>query len=187
MDIALYFGMHTAKPFEVKQTDFNLSELDEFVGGSWLTSLAIKVDDVEFVFNEVIISLAQEKNIVTTAMPGYDGTIKEFIGEGDYQITINAGVIAGGGTDSISDNDFVMPENRYPESELKKLQKILKKQTAVSVHSDFLEIFEIRSAVIQSFNLRQETHSNIQTIQIQMLSDKPFEIEQLEDNYVEAM
>jgi len=44
------------------------------------------------------------------------------------------------------------------------------------VESDFLYAFGIKSAVVTSFSLQQETHSNRQSVQIQMLSDEPYEV-----------
>ena len=45
-------------------------------------------------FDAVIMTVNQQKNIVTTQIQGRDGTVKEEIGMGDYTITIN-GIITG--------------------------------------------------------------------------------------------
>lgn len=171
VNVAFLFGMQAAEPFDKKDLEAR----------AWLTSLAVEVEGQKFIFNEVVMSVTQERNIVTTALQGRDGTIKEFISNGDYVITVDAGVMADNGDKEITDNEngFFIPKNHYPEKELKKLRKILTKKTAVAVQSDFLEVFEIKSAVIKSFGLTQETHSNRQSIQITMLSDLPYEIKEI--------
>ncbi len=63
------------------------------------------------------------------------------------------------------------------------LKKFLSIPEALEVQSDFLEIFGIKSAVVKSFGLQQETHSNRQSINIQMLSDEPYEIKLKEDSF----
>ncbi len=189
VNVAFRFGMQTAKPFKIKEgEDFSLKSTKDLESRAWLTSLAIEVKSKKFVFNEVVMSVQQERNIVTTPLQGRDGTIKEFISNGDYNITIDAGVMAGNINDGINDDEdgFFKPKHYYPESELKKLREILTQKTAIAVQSDFLEVFGIKTAVVKAFNLTQETHSNRQSIQITMLSDLPYEIKKIKDDYVQV-
>ena len=118
-----------------------------------------------------------EKNIVTTALQGRNGTIKEYISDGDYNISIDAG-ISTYTLDYKEDFDIA-----YPIDAVAELKKFLSIPEALEVQSDFLEIFGIKSAVVKSFGLQQETHSNRQSINIQMLSDEPYEIKLKEDSF----
>lgn len=190
VNLAFRFGMQTAKPFKVKaDEDFEFPEAGDLLNEQWLTTLEIEVEGIKsFVFNEVIMSIAQERNIVTTPLQGRDGTIKEFISNGDYVITVDAGVMEGQKQTENEDTEvsFQKPSNIYPKAELERLGKILTEPKAIAVQSDFLNVFGIQSVVVKSFSLVQETHSNRQSIQIQMLSDKPYEIKTMQEDYVKV-
>lgn len=182
LNMAFRFGMKTTEPFEVskyigREENPELLNLGELEGKQWLTSLALKYDGKEFIFNECIITLNMEKNIVTTALQGRNGTIKEYISDGDYNISIDAG-ISTYTLDYKEDFDIA-----YPIDAVAELKKFLSIPEALEVQSDFLEIFGIKSAVVKSFGLQQETHSNRQSINIQMLSDEPYEIKLKEDSF----
>lgn len=182
LNMAFRFGMKTAEPFKVskyigKDKNPELLNLGELEGKQWLTSLALKYDGKEFIFNECIITLNMEKNIVTTTLQGRNGTIKEYISDGDYNISVDAG-ISTYTLDYKEDFDIA-----YPIDAVAELKKFLSIPEALEVQSDFLEIFGIKSAVVKSFGLQQETHSNRQSINIQMLSDEPYEIKLKEDSF----
>ena len=186
VNLAIRFGMQTGKPFKSSEYIANegnptFSELKELEGQTWLTSLAIKHSGKDFIFNECLISLNMEKNIVTTTLQGRNGTIKEYISDGDYNITIDAGI----STYTIEQNNEHNID--YPKDAVKELKEILSLPETLEIQSDFLEIFGIKSAVVKSFNLQQETHSNRQSINIQMLSDEPYEIKLKEENYAKTM
>ena len=186
LNLAFRFGMSTAEPFKAskyvgKEKNPELLDLGELEGRTWLTSLALKHGGKEFIFNECLISLNMEKNIVTTALQGRNGTIKEYISDGDYNITIDAGI----------SNYTIDQEGEhnidYPIDAVAELKNILSLPETLEVQSDFLEIFGIKSAVVKSFDLQQETHSNRQSINIQMLSDEPYEIRLKEENDVKVV
>ena len=135
-------------------------------------------------FQEVIISVTQERNIVTTPLQGRDGTIKEYISNGDYGITLDIALTDYEGEPSEqADEEFLLPKQDYPLNQLETLRKLLTTPEAVEVESDFLYAFGIKSAVVTSFSLQQETHSNRQSVQIQMLSDEPYEIKVTNDEW----
>lgn len=186
VNLAFRFGMQSAKPFKVSEAIGNegnpeFQSLKDLEGRPWLTSLTLRYDDektkvsYQFEFIECIITINQEKNIVTTPLQGRNGTIKEYISDGDYSITIDAGI------NNYSEGDDTGASLEYPIDQVTELQKLLKLPETLKVQSDFLEIFKIRSAVVKSFYLSQETHSNRQSIQIMMLSDEPYEIKKLKN------
>ncbi len=107
-------------------------------------------------------------------MQGRDGTIKEYISDGDYAITIDAAVC------SYDENDWEKSK-AYPIEKLQELITFLKVKDGLEVQSDFLTLFNIHSAVIKTYGMVQETHSNRQSFQIQMLSDTPYEIKIQQD------
>lgn len=169
------FGMQTAKPFKVldvigSQGNPDVTEIKDLEGRPWLTSLALEADGKRFEFIECIITINQEKNIVTTVLQGRNGTIKEYISDGDYSVTVNAAV------NNYTEGDETGASFEYPEDKLNELYKILALPESLKVQSDFLEVFKVRSVVVKSYDLQQETHSNRQSINIQLLSDEPYEI-----------
>lgn len=185
--LAVRFGMQTGKPFEASEHISNegeptLSELRELEGQTWLTTLKITHGAKSFTFEECLISINMEKNIVTTALQGRNGTIKEYISDGDYNITVDAGV----STYQVQNEENEI-DISYPIDAVKELQELLALPEALEVQSDFLDIFGIDSAVVKSFSLQQETHSNRQSISIQMLSDRAYEIKLKEENDVKVV
>lgn len=167
------FGMQTAKPLRISdQIGANgnpeFTELKDLEGRPWLTSLAIEADGKRFEFAECIIAINQEKNIVTTALQGLEGTIKEYISKGDYSITVDAGI------NNYKEGDETGASLEYPEQQVTELVKILDLEEALAVQSDFLQMFNVKSVVVTTYDLQQETHSNRQGISINMLSDKPY-------------
>ena len=133
---------------------------------------------IDFLFHECLITLNQPKNIVTTALQGRNGTIKEYVADDDYQITLDAGV------DSYVGNEETEARFAYPMDKIKELITLLKMPVSLVVTSDFLKMFEINSVVVKDFGMTQETYMNRQSIQIQLLSDKPYEIKLKNDKDV---
>ena len=181
INLAFRFGMQTGKPLEVKEFDGEFATTSDLENRPWLTSLRISThyegERYSLLFQEVIISVTQERNIVTTPLQGRDGTIKEYISNGDYGITLDIALTDYEGASSEQvDEEFLLPKQDYPLGQLETLRKLLNTPEAVEVESDFLYAFGIKSAVVTSFSLQQETHSNRQSVQIQMLSDEPYEV-----------
>jgi uncharacterized protein (UPF0333 family) len=114
--------------------------------------------------NGIVAAVSQSKNIITTAVQGRAGTIKEYIAEGDSQVGLQ-GVIAS-------------PEaSRYPQAEIENLVQILQAPTSIAVVSEFLQLFGITDLVIASYSLPQtKGYENIQQFQIDCLSDTPIEL-----------
>lgn len=103
-------------------------------------------DNKTLVINDAVCAVSRAKNIVATQMVGMDGTVKEYINEGDYQINIVIGVAA-------VRNGVIVDE--YPEDGMRELRAFLDEKAAIKVHSAFLELFDIGSIVIKSFPSRR--------------------------------
>lgn len=126
-----------------------------------------KQDGQTLVVNDAVCAVSRAKNIVTTQMVGMDGTVKEYINEGDCQINIVVGVAAVRG-------GVIVDE--YPEDGLRELRAFFDEKAAIDVHSVFLEIFDIGSIVIKSFSVSQDTASNYQSVSISALSDGDYNV-----------
>jgi hypothetical protein len=113
------------------------------------------------------------KNIVTTQIQGRNGTIKEYVSDGDFEIDVR-GVIVGDG------------QNEYPSLDVEELVRLLTVPDTLTVTSDFLSRFSsisplgiegIDNVVITDFSLPQrEGFRNAQLFQFKMLSNEPIEL-----------
>ena len=60
-----------------------------------LTELTLCKENGEtLVVNDAVVTVTQEKHIVRTTLVGLNGTIKEYICNGDYDISISVGIVA---------------------------------------------------------------------------------------------
>lgn len=111
----------------------------------------------------ILISLSQPKRIIRTEIQGRPGSVKEYIGMDDYQVTIQ-GVITG-------------PNGVFPANEVAELHKILKAPITIPVVSAYLQLFDIFNLVIVDFSFDQEPGGySKQTFIINAISDKPVEL-----------
>jgi hypothetical protein len=109
----------------------------------------------------VIVVVDQQKNIVKTTVQGFDGTVKEYISDGDYSVSIR-GVLY---------NTF---RKDYPRDNAQLLLKIFKRKQALDVTSEYLRLFDIHSLVVESFKMGQEMgRQNMQKFEVTCSSDLP--------------
>lgn len=121
----------------------------------------------------VLMTVTMGKNIVTTAIQGRNGTVKEYASDGDYVINIK-GVLTGIG------------QNEYPAIEVEALNRLLTVPGTIKLTSEFLGRFGsitpfgiegIQDVVVESFSFPQsEGFHNIQLFNINLLSDAPIEL-----------
>jgi hypothetical protein len=136
-----------------------------FPAGSYKNLQGEQIDFEELQIDTVLFDVSMAKNIVKTEIQGRNGTVKEYISDGDYQVVIR-GLIASESSD------------KYPDEEVKKLVEILKVQKDLAVESRFLnDVFDISNIVIESYSLPQaEGFQNIQGFEITAISDDPIEL-----------
>lgn len=115
----------------------------------------------------VIFNVTQTKNIVKTPIQGRNGTVKEYISDGDFQIEISGAIVSPGRT--------------YPQTEVNELIEILKAPIAIpsdSLISEYLNWFGIHSIVVENYDFPQtEGTRNQQEFRISAVSDIPVELE----------
>jgi len=135
---------------------------------SWLGTLIwsdmlIRYEDQEMYFDTVLFNVTQSKNIVKTALQGRNGTIKEYISDGDYVIDIRAAVVS--------------PGREYPEDAVRNLVGLLQLPQALEIVSPLLQLFEVFSVVVEDYKLvSQEGFTNTQLVEINCISDSPVEL-----------
>lgn len=90
----------------------------------------------------VLMTISLPKNIIETAIQGADGTVPEYIGMGDYQITIN-GIIVGS-------------NGHYPRDEVAALKKMFDAPRAIPVVSWYLQNLDIYDVIVKDYAFDQE-------------------------------
>lgn len=192
VNMAFRYGMPTGQPLKVSEVvgqqgnpDFNK---DDYMGVVMSETLTLSFTDTsktpyqkfDFTFNECLVTLNLPKNIVTTALQGRNGTVKEYIADDDYQITLDAAI------DSYVGNETSEERFAYPKAKVAELIRLLRLPVELIITSEFLSMFDINTVVVKDFGLSQETHMNRQQLQIQMLSDEPYEIKLKNDKDVKT-
>ena len=121
----------------------------------------------------VLMTVNQTKNIVKTPVAGRNGTVKEYISDGDFSISVNGQIV--------SENAMTFPKQKVNE-----LIKILNIPTAISLTSEFLNYFDISSVVVDSFSFPQQQGTrNVQPFSLTLSSDTPVEIQLRNDEQIE--
>lgn len=121
--------------------------------------------EVELV--DAIAAVSRERRIVSTAMAGRDGTVKEYINEGDWAVNLVVGIQA-------TESGRILDE--YPSDALRELRKILDVKDRIEVASEFLKIFDITHIVVKNYAATQTTDQNYQAVSISAVSDEAVEI-----------
>ena len=111
-----------------------------------------------------LLEVTNTRNIVTTAVSGRNGTVKEYMSDGDYEINIKGNLI----------NPLA---NCHPEELLKALHEFCKSQVSIKVTSSLLYYLDIDSIVITKFNFKMVPgYRNVIDYELQCLSDLDPEI-----------
>ena len=121
----------------------------------------IDVDEVNV--QTVLITLDQPINIVKTVIQGRDGTVKEYIGKDDMQVTIN-GIITG-------------KNGVYPLQKVNDLKAWLDAPISKGLTTWWLDNLGISNVVVSSFQFPQtEGGYSYQVFSISAISDTPVEL-----------
>lgn len=128
----------------------------------WLPLLLQNDEIGEILLENAVVDLTRTKNIVTTSVQGLDGTVKEYISNGDWQITIR-GIIA-------------QKQYGYPKERYKQLLKFLQINKPIKVANRWINDAEIYSIVITDYKLPYNPHINCIIYEFNALSDKPIEL-----------
>lgn len=132
-----------------------------FFGGSYTdqNNQTINYDGLNI--EDVLVTVGNTKNIIETTLQGRNGTVKEYISDGDYVITIT-GKIYGKGM------------NNYPQQDVQKLHNICTVPQTIKVTSTFLKMFNVEDIVVKSYTIDQmEGIRNYQPFTLNCVSDYP--------------
>lgn len=102
-------------------------------------------------FNTVLMTVSQQKNIVETSIQGSDdGSVFEYSGLNNYEVTINI-IITGSNQNGVYPNAGSINEGGVED-----LIKMLKCPYPISVHSWYLQMYDILELVILDHDGGQE-------------------------------
>jgi len=177
------FGLETMRFYKMPNTIIEskyklidiskIGELADYQGSPIISSLQIDdAEDYQFrtkgmFFSDVLMDLNLERNIVKTSVDGLDGTIKEFISNGDWQINI-MGIL-------ISDD-----RTKGPIEQIKEFTSLVMMKSSLRVSSPLLEAIRVYSIVVTQIDLPNSGNLiNIRPFRISALSDLPVELEEI--------
>lgn len=132
----------------------------EFPEGSYETLIGERIDFDGVRINEVLLEVSMAKNIITTAIQGRNGTIKEYVSDGDYTISVTG--------------RLVNQSNAVPEIALNALKEICRVPDTLAVNCPFLQYFDITACVITDYSFTEiEGSRNQIDFSLSLLSDTP--------------
>ncbi|MDR1848123.1 MAG: DUF6046 domain-containing protein [Bacteroidales bacterium] len=109
---------------------------------------------------------SRTKRIVQTAINGQIGTVKEWISDGDIIINLQIYIINEG--------------KDYPLEYLQELMKFLSKNESLKIENSHLnEVLGMTRVVVSGWNHRPELFSNAQTIDVDLIQDDTYLIEEI--------
>jgi len=155
-DVALY------------RSDLNTPVYDRLtIGDSAATYIDVEgniIPQPQISIDTVLMEVSQTRNIVRTALQGRNGTIKQWVSDGDFEVRVTGKIVD--------------PDNNYPLQQVKDLKELISIPDAVKVRSDFLnQIFGIQNVVLTEPSWPQiEGVRNEQAFSFLMIEDKPLEI-----------
>lgn len=120
----------------------------------------------DFTLDLVLIQVSNTRNIIRTPIMGRNGTIKEYMSDGDYEIKLNGQLI----------NPLM---NIPPETMIRSLNQFCKVQTEIAVNSTLLSYLDIASIVIaESRFFQRQGARNVIDYELMCYSETPFELKQ---------
>lgn len=139
----------------------------EFPAGQYDDLEGNTIDYPSIRIDTVIIEVNKPRNIIKTAIQGRNGTVKEYISDGDYQINAR-GMISN-------------PFNSFPLADTRDLRTILEVPQQLPVISLFLnDVFEVFEIVIEKYFIPQiEGKRNEVPFTFSASSDVPLDLEEL--------
>lgn len=153
-------------PIFGRKTDFGTPIWVEITFGSvTYTDNANKtVTTPKISFQSILVDISFPRNIVKTEIAGRNGTVKEYIGEGDAQINFRGVMVGNNG--------------HYPQELIAEMVKMIKAPVAIPVFSVHLSTMGIDSVVFDSSSFEQEQGGySYQAFSVQAISDIPHELQ----------
>jgi len=146
--------------------DYGINTAAAFAGVPlWqpLTLKATEEGEDDLLLDSAVISWNQPRNITKTVVMGRDSSVKEFINNGDYVISIN-GILA----DRTAN---------YPLDQVVNFEKFMNKKQTLEVVHEVLNAIGIFEIVIDSHDMPKTPYVNVQQYSIAATSDIPIPLQ----------
>lgn len=150
---------------KANQPAINSYAIESGVGKLLTGVITLKANDKELVLENCLFDTSNSKRIVQTAINGKDGTVKEWISNGDIIINVQVNILN--------------KERNYPVDELLEIMKFLKLNRELSINETHInKVLDVSRVVVTSWRHVPKTWSNYQSIMIDLVSDNTYEIEE---------
>jgi hypothetical protein len=146
-------------------------------GGSYTDLQGDTIDFPDVIFETVLISLTMGKDIKKTRITGRNtGTVKEYNGQGDWQINIRAIITADAPVNTLVPRSI--QSGKYPRDNMHQVWQMLQAPISIPVECWYLNMFDINYITIdEGTRIDQiEGEYNMQRLEIPALSDHPLVI-----------
>lgn len=135
----------------------------EISAGSWTDETGVVYQFPDIVL-QCLADSVRVKRIITTEIPGREGTVKQFVATGDWSLTFTGILLTG-------------DDGAYPEDRMSDLMALERARVPVEATSQYLARLGITQIVITDIRVPQRPGgANLQEYQITALSDTPFEL-----------
>lgn len=116
--------------------------------------------------NDCLVDISMTRNIVKTPVVGRDGTVKEFISNGDFDISIKGLFINQAHPDVI------------PQKQITEALRWFQKNRSLQVSGKIFDIFKIFNIVVESFHMPQvPTFIGMRPFELKCVSDTDYIID----------
>lgn len=150
-------GFDSIDGYEIK--DYGTNPKAQFAGLPIFQPLTINDGQNDFLLQSAVISIQRTKNIVITAVQGRDTSVKEFINNGDFSISVT-GIIATAGW-------------KYPLEDVIVFHQFMEKKMPLKVNHEVLNNLGIFEVVVTDYNLSKTPYINCQAYSFNCVNDEP--------------
>jgi len=124
-------------------------------------------ENADLRLDTVLFEVNMPRIVVMTPISGRNGTVKEYISNGDYQILISGMIVS-------------QYPNVFPKEEITALRNLVELPKSLAVASSFLQIFSVHNIVVLESRFSEVMGSRNQiAFTLNCVSDQPIEVREL--------
>ena len=162
--VGIKLGMSQVKGMNILRGKQNTYPVEANEDSERKETLILKTDNANSIELDCKIDCSTTKNIVSTAINGLNGTIKEWIAEGDVAINVEVTLLGEG--------------SQYPTEKVERLTALLRENESLQVENETLNnVYGVERLVVTSWSMTPTKAFNYQTIGFNAVSDKVYRVE----------
>lgn len=139
--------------------DYGPGAFDRLAGVPIFQPLVLSFEGTTLQLDSAVVNVSRPKQIVVTEIEGRDGSVKEFINNGDFNISISG---------LVSNNNWI-----YPIEKVQQLHSFMKRKSNIEVNHEILNGLGIYEIVVTSYAFDKTPFINCQPYSFEALSDDP--------------